>query len=252
MAIRALKGQTALVTGAAVRIGRTVSLALADEGASVILHYNASAAAAEELAREVERRGVRAWLVRADFGSAADYEALVPRAVETAGSLDILINSASIFPAETLQELTLASLMHNVEVNAWVPFLHSRDFVRLVGRGRIVNMLDTRLTGYDYGHVGYILSKQVFAALTEMMAVEFAPDVTVNGVSPGMILPPPGQPESYIDQMGRTVPLHRHGSPEDVAQAVLYLLKADFVTGEVIRVDGGRHLREYDLDRRPT
>ncbi|MHB0878064.1 MAG: SDR family oxidoreductase [Anaerolineae bacterium] len=248
MPIRALHGQTALVTGAAKRIGRAVCLALADEGANLVLHYNTSAAEALALAREVEQRGVRVWPVQADFAAPSQYESLLSRVLAEAGALDILINSASIFPAETLQELTLASLVRNVEVNAWAPFVLGRDFARLVGRGRIVNMLDSHLGGYDWKHVGYILSKHAFAVLTEMMAIEFAPDITVNGIAPGLILPPPGQPESYIDELAHTVPLRRHGSPEDVAQAVLYLLQSDFVTGQVINVDGGRHLREYSAD----
>lgn len=251
MTARALRGQVALITGAARRIGRAITLALADEGADIVVHYNTSADEATVLARELERRGVRAWTVQADFGDPGQYETLIGRALEAAGSLDILVNSASIFPAETMADLTLAGLTANVQVNAWVPFVLGRDLARLVRRGRIVNLLDSRLEGYDWNHVGYILSKHVFAVLTEMMALEYAPHITVNGVGPGLILPPPGRPESYIDRMAPTVPLKRHGGPEDVAQAVLYLLKADFVTGQVINVDGGRHLWEYADAARP-
>jgi pteridine reductase len=242
---RPLAGRTALITGASKRIGRATALVLADEGVNIVVHYNRSDSEAKELMAELATRGVRVWSVAADFEKPQEYESLIQRTLDTAGALDILVNNASIFPPEKLDELTIGSLNTNVEVNAWVPFVLSRDFARLVGRGKIINMLDSRLSDTDWNHVGYILSKHVLAALTDMMAVAYAPNITVNGVSPGLILPPPGKDDSYLDQLIDTVPLKRHGSAEDIAAAILYLLKADFVTGEVIYVDGGRHLKEY-------
>ena len=129
-------------------------------------------------------------------------------------------------------------------MNAWAPFALSRDFVRLAERGKIVNLLDTRITGYDRAHVAYVLSKKMLSALTMMSALEFAPSFTVNGVAPGLILPPEGKDESYLDVLAKSVPLRKHGGPGDIADAVLYLLKSDYVTGQVIYVDGGRHLGE--------
>jgi NAD(P)-dependent dehydrogenase (short-subunit alcohol dehydrogenase family) len=120
----------------------------------------------------------------------------------------------------------------------------SREFARLAGHGKIINLLDTRIVGDDRSHVAYILSKQVFALLMNRMAVEFAPRITVNGVAPGLILPPAGKDESYLEDLARTIPLKRHGDPADIADAVLYLLNSDFVAGQVIFVDGGRHLME--------
>jgi NAD(P)-dependent dehydrogenase (short-subunit alcohol dehydrogenase family) len=120
----------------------------------------------------------------------------------------------------------------------------SREFARLAGRGKIVNLLDTKIIGYDRAHVAYILSKHMLSVLTRMCALEFAPGITVNGVAPGLILPPLGKDENYLEQLARSVPLKRHGGPEDVAKAVVYLLTSDFVTGQVIFVDGGRHLLE--------
>jgi pteridine reductase len=242
---RPLAGRTALITGASKRTGRATALVLADEGVNIVVHYNRSDSEAKELMAELATRGVRVWSVAADFEKPQEYESLIQRTLDTAGALDILVNNASIFPPEKLDELTIGSLNTNVEVNAWVPFVLSRDFARLVGRGKIINMLDSRLSDTDWNHVGYILSKHVLAALTDMMAVAYAPNITVNGVSPGLILPPPGKDDSYLDQLIDTVPLKRHGSAEDIAAAILYLLKADFVTGEVIYVDGGRHLKEY-------
>ncbi len=135
--------------------------------------------------------------------------------------------------------------MKNIQVNAWVPFVLNREFARRAREGKIINLLDSRIDGFDWTHVSYILSKHVLSVLTRMTALEFAPRITVNGVAPGLILPPPGKDHGYLDQLTDTVPLQRHGDPRDIAEAVLYLLKNDFVTGEVIHVDGGRHLKEY-------
>ena len=136
--------------------------------------------------------------------------------------------------------------MRHLQVNAWAPFVLSREFARLAGRGKIINLLDTKIISSDRTHVAYLLSKQMLAALTSMCALEFAPNVTVNGIAPGLILPPPGKDDSYLEQLAQTVPLKRRGSPDDIADAARYLLQSDFVTGQIIYVDGGRHLREGD------
>lgn len=245
MTRESIHGKTALITGAAKRIGRETALALADAGANIIIHYRSSADEARELVTELSQRGIIAWLVQADFAKPEEYETLIPRALEIAGSLDILVNSASIFPMDKLENLTWQSVMTNFEVNAWAPFVLSRAFKQHVGKGKIINMLDSRLMGYDWTHVGYILSKHLLAVLTQMTALDYAPDITVNAVSPGLILPPPGKDESYLDALVETVPLKRHGDAEDIAEAILYLATSTFCTGEVIYVDGGRHLKEY-------
>lgn len=240
-----LGGKTALITGAAKRIGRAAALALAEEGVNVVIHYRHSAEEAEELCRELSEHGVTGWAVQADFARQEDYENLVEQAVAAAGSLDILINNVSIFQADTLQNITFEGLTAVMEVNAWVPLVLSRSFAKLARRGRIVNLLDTRIKGQDRAHVSYILSKQVLAAVTEMLALELAPGITVNAVAPGLILPPPGKDEDYLEGIKDTVPLRRHGAPEDVAGAIVFLAKSDFMTGQVVYVDGGRHQKEY-------
>ena len=246
-----LKGKTALVTGGAKRIGRETALALASRGINVIIHFNRSESEALQLAAELKQAGVHAWTIQADFSRPDEYQNLIERAQQLAGSMDILVNNASIFPTDKLADLTWARLTTNIEVNAWVPFVLSRAFAQRVGRGKIVNLHDSRLKGYDWTHVGYILSKHVLAAMTQMMALEFAPDITVNAVAPGLILPPPGKDESYIENLVHTVPLKRHGGPQDIAEAIAFLVESDFITGNVIYVDGGRHLREYSNGSNP-
>jgi pteridine reductase len=239
------KDKTALITGAAKRIGRETALTLADRGVNIVVHFNRSDAEARRLAGELEQKGVKAWTIQADFRSPDEYSTLIERAQEMASGFDILINNASIFPAETLTDLSWSGLSRNVEVNAWVPFVLSRSFAQKIGRGKIVNLHDSRLKGYDWTHVGYILSKHVLATMTRMMALEFAPRITVNAVAPGLILPPPGEDETYLQRLVHTVPLQRHGGPQDIADAVAFLIQSDFITGNVIYVDGGRHLHEY-------
>jgi NAD(P)-dependent dehydrogenase (short-subunit alcohol dehydrogenase family) len=239
-----LAGKTALVTGAARRIGRAVSLALAASGSNVVVHHSRSVSDAEALVSELSRHGVRATAVRADLGEPDEAEALVALAEERAGHLDVLVNNASVFEPETLEAATLDHLVRSVKVNAWAPFVLTRAFARRSGRGRVVNLLDTRISGIDLAHVGYVLGKDLLAVLTRMTAVAFAPGLTVNAVAPGLILPPPGEDEAYLARLVRDLPLKRHGGADDVVRAVLFLLESDFVTGQVVFVDGGRHLLE--------
>lgn len=259
-----LKGRTALITGAARRIGRETARALAEHGVNLVLHFNHSEEEIRELADQVEECGVRAFTVQADFRRPDEYGSLIERARQLAGSVDILINNASIFPAEQLEGLTWSELSANVEVNAWVPLALSRQFaaaldvkpglarsargrsgtpVKKSSRGSIVNLHDTHLAGFDFEHAGYILSKHMLATLTRMLALELAPSIAVNAVAPGLILPPPGADESYLTTHAHRLPLQRHGGPRDIAEAIVFLIRSDFITGQVIYVDGGRHLQ---------
>ena len=240
-----LKGKTALITGAGKRIGREIALALAREGANVVVHYRKSAEEAGRLRTELIALGVHAWTVEADFEDMQASRQLFQTALNKAGAIDFLVNSASIFVPGTFDEMDFPGLMRHIQVNTWAPFALSRDFARQVSRGKIVNLLDSRIVGDDRTHLAYIVSKRALSALTEMMAVEFAPAITVNGVAPGLILPPAGKGQDYLDRLSSTVPLKRHGDPGDIADAVLYLLESEFVTGQVIFVDGGRHLMEH-------
>ena len=130
-----------------------------------------------------------------------------------------------------------------MRINAWAPFVLGRALARERRGGCIVNLLDSRITDYDAEHAAYHLSKRMLATLTRMMALEFAPRVRVNAVAPGLILPPPGEDDGYLERLKRTNPLERHGEPADVAEAVLFLARSLFVTGQTIFVDGGRHMR---------
>ncbi|MCX5795292.1 MAG: SDR family oxidoreductase [Elusimicrobia bacterium] len=239
-----LLGQTALVTGGAKRLGRAIALALGRAGADVVVHCRGSLAEAQALAGELRGLGRQAWTAQADLDDASQVEALFADACRSAGGgLDILVNSASIFPTGRLDGLQPAELERNIRVNALAPFVLGRALARSGRGGCIVNLLDSRITDYDAEHAAYHLSKRLLATFTRMMALEYAPKVRVNAVAPGLILPPPGEGQDYLERLKGTNPLQRHGGPEDVADAVLFLARSAFVTGQTIFVDGGRHMR---------
>lgn len=238
----ALAGKTALVTGGAKRLGRAVVLALVDRGANVVVHYGSSGSAAQELVASLEAKGGRGWTIQAKLDRDEDRDSLIGRTLETAGSLDILVNSASIFPADRLTDFGWERLEQNVRVNAFAPLVLARDFAESCNGGNIINFLDTRMLDYDMEHASYHLSKRMFASLTRMMAAEFAPSFRVNAVAPGLVLPPKGKDESYLAGLAHTNPLNTYGGEEDITRAVLFLLESPFITGQVIYVDGGRHM----------
>lgn len=237
-----LRGRIALVTGAGHRLGRQIALALASQGADVIVHFRGSGDEAAELCRQIESGGARGWQLGADLDDPAAVEAVVPRARKLAGDLSILVNNASIFPPGSLAAMRIEELMDILRVNAWAPFVLGRAVAQSSEEARIVNILDTRVAGWASDHAAYTVSKHLLAVLTRMMALEFAPRATVNAVAPGPILPPPGGTEETLERLASQVPLKRRGSAEDIAEAVTFLARSAYITGQVLFVDGGKHL----------
>ena len=239
-----LPGRTALVTGGAKRVGRAICLALAREGVNVVVHYNSSDAEAEQTCRELTAFGVQAWPLRGDLSDPDACERLVAACRATAGAVDIVVNSASEFVASCLAALDLEELARAMQVHALAPLQLIRGLLGLPPTmpGRVVNMLDAHLQPPQRMHVAYNLSKRALQALTEMLAIEMAPLVTVNAVAPGIILQAPGQSQATFERMARANPLGRPGEVHEVVEAVMYLLQADFVTGQVLYVDGGARL----------
>jgi len=240
-----LTGKTALVTGAAKRIGRVIALTLARNGAHVVVHYHQSAQEALELCSEIQRLGVSAWPVPGDLMDAQQAEKIFPDAVAKAGPIDILVNNGSIFEKDTLWEATEESIGKNVRIHAVAPLILARQLARQERAAHIVNLLDTRVAVHDREHASYDLSKSMLLTLTRMLALELAPKVAVNAIAPGSILPPPGQGQAYMAKLTYTNPLNRIGDPEEIAETVLYLVRSRFVTGQIVYVDGGMHLKGH-------
>ena len=237
-----LRGQTALVTGGAVRIGRAICEALAAAGVNVIVHYRHSSVEAEQLRAELEQRGVKAWTLAADLTSEAACRDLVERAAASAGRLDILINNAAVFHKDNLLATTEAKLFAEFWPNLFAPLLLMRAVAEKSSGGKIINLLDRRIAGFDTECVPYVLAKKALAELTQLAAKELAPRFTVNGVAPGAVLPPPGKGGDYLRDLAGPVPLQKQVTPADVAAAVLALLQSDAITGQLLFVDGGQHL----------
>ena len=248
-----LQGKVAVVTGGAVRVGQALTLALAAAGCDVFIHYGRSAGPAEETQRAAEALGVRAASYGADLRDVAAVAGVIPAAVAEFGHVDILINSAAIFPEDDTFVHTDPALWDTLlNVNLRAPFLLSQAFAaqlptKTTERGgqhaKIINILDARVRQPLPDHFVYRLTKSGLWTMTEMLAHELAPHVTVNAVALGAILPPPGQGQGYLAKLAEEkVPLRRAGSAEIVAENVLHLLRQDFLTGVVIPIDGGQFL----------
>jgi NAD(P)-dependent dehydrogenase (short-subunit alcohol dehydrogenase family) len=243
---RPLAHQRALVTGGARRLGRAIARLLAEQGASVVLHYRSSRQAAQHTADELAARGAEVELLQADLAEPLAARELVARAAALRGPIDILVNSASVFFEDGFADVDRATLDETLQVNALAPLELCRGLARSEradrGRGQVVNLLDTRVTGYDPVHFSYGLSKHLLHTLTRQLALELAPGIRVNAVAPGLVLPPPGKDRRYLQARAPTVPLQTAGDAPDVVRAVRFLLESPFVTGQVIFVDGGAHL----------
>lgn len=237
-----LPGKTVLVTGGAVRLGKAICEALADEGCHVVIHCHRSGKAAERLAAQLRRQGVRSWVVEQDLKDEASCERLIQAAFQAAGRVDVLVNNAAIFHKVRLEETTETELAQEFTVNCFVPVMLARSFARRVRRGCVVNLLDRRIRANDPACLAYSLSKKALAAFTVEAALALAPRIRVNAVAPGPVLPPPGEGmRALYDRAGR-IPMGRRVTPRDVADGVVALLRMESVTGQVLFVDGGQHL----------
>lgn len=242
-----LSGSNALVTGGAVRVGRAITLALARAGARVVIHSHSSAGEAEALAVEIrESGGPPPITLQADLSRHDDVLRLADEAEQATGGLDLLVNNASIFPDAALGGVDEALWDRTIAINLKAPFfLTQRIGAAMKGRGRgvIVNLGDLAGMQSWSGYAAHSVSKAGVLHLTRVAARALAPEVRVNAIAPGTVLPPDDFSVDQVDQLARGAPLQRIGSPDDVVAAILYLVQADFVTGETIVVDGGRTLR---------
>jgi NAD(P)-dependent dehydrogenase (short-subunit alcohol dehydrogenase family) len=237
-----IEGCAALVTGGAVRVGRALALGLAKAGADVVIDYHSSDEEARDTVREIEALGRRAVAVQADVSSSADVSRLVDAAMTAFGRIDILVNSASLFHRTPFLDITEADWDRVLDVNLKGPFLLSQSAARVMKAGVIVNIVDLSALQPWPTYAHHAVSKAGLLHLTKIMARALGPAIRVNAIAPGTVLPPEG--DDGTDAMGgmdRRV-LKRAGSPQDVVDALLYLVRSDFVTGEVVVVDGGRTL----------
>lgn len=237
--------RTALVTGAARRLGRAIALALSEAGFRVAVHYGGSAAAADAVVAEIRERGGTAHAFAADLSREAEMAALLPRVADRLGAVGVLVNNASTFERDEALSATRAGWDLHMEVNLRAPFVLSQHLVLGLpegAEGAIVNMLDQRVWNLTPHFTTYTLSKAGLWTLTQTLALALAPRVRVAGIGPGPALPSARQTMDQFAAQVRRTPLGRATSPEEVARTVLFILATPSLTGQMIALDGGQHL----------
>lgn len=238
-----LNGKVAVITGAAVRIGRSMALALASAGVDICIHYRSSKQAAEQTCSEIKALGRNAVAISADLlDSHQAAESIITDTIAALGRVDILINSASVFENKNLRTSSEEDWDSHLDINLKAPYFLCQMFAKSLQEGHsghIINLVDWRALRAGIEHLPYRISKAGLVTLTECLALELAPEIQVNAIAPGAILPPPDRDAAYLEKRAAKIPLKRVGSPQDICDALLYLLRSDFVTGEVLSVSGG-------------
>ena len=240
-----LNGKTILITGAARRVGKIFALACARAGANVVIHHGHSDDQAEKVRDEITGLGCRAWVFRADLIDSSQAQNLIAQINEST-PLYGLVNSAAIFESRSLENTSIEDWERHIAINLTAPFLLSQAFAKQAYAGsmrgaRIVNILDWRALRPAADHFPYTISKAALASMTNSLAVALAPDIIVNGLALGAILPPSdGKAKPDII---KNVPAGRWAEENEIEQVILFLLTCPaYITGEIIHVDGGRHL----------
>ncbi len=237
--------KAALVTGAGKRIGRAIARSLGQAGCAVAVHYNRSAEAAEAVAAEIRDAGGRAATLQADLAREAEVAGLVARAAEAVGPLGVLVNNASTFEMDTVGTATRESWDHHLEPNLRAPFVLTQAFAQQLpddAEGGVINLLDQRVWNLTPYFVSYTVAKSGLWTLTRSLALALAPRIRVNAIGPGPTLPSTHQSDAQFDRQWQAMPLQRGTTPEEIAQAVRFLLAARAMTGQMLALDGGQHL----------
>lgn len=237
-----LTGKRALVTGAGQRVGQAIALALGAQGMHVGVHYRESRAGAEQTAQGIVDAGGRATLLSADLASREQARALVEQALAELGGLDLVVASAASFEKIALADVDDAAWDRSLDLNLASPFALVQHAVPALrqSRGSVVFITCSSATVPMRGYLPYVVSKGALQHLMKTLALELAPEIRVNAVAPGTVMPPPSYDPDAVARLARAIPLARVGSPQDIASAVVFLASSPFVTGHELAVDGGR------------
>lgn len=238
---------TVLITGAARRVGKALAELFAARGWEVVIHYNQSESEAQDLSHLLQKQypDRRFPVVQANLSEPGQVsDRLIEHLPKPIKSLDALINCASVFEASSLADTSLNLLRQQMAINFDAPFMLMQAFNKYQKKGAIVNILDTRIVNNNWSHAAYSLSKKALMELTRMAALEWAPEVRVNGVAPGPVLPPPGKEEAYLQKVVAATPLKSVVGLANLTESVWFLVTNSAITGQIIFCDSGAHLKD--------
>ena len=236
--------KTALITGAAKRIGKAMASHLASQGWNIAIHYNSSDVEASLFRNEL----IAAYpnqqfeLFKADLNVADEVELLIPKVIEKMSGLELLINNASVFEPARLAETTTVFFDRQMNVNLKAPFILMRDFVQTLKSGVIINFVDTRIVTNQSKFAAYSISKKALWETTKMAALEFGPEIRVNAIAPGLTLPPEEKSEDYLWKLSEKIAMKRPGGLDPILKSLDYILNNDYLTGQLLFCDGGENL----------
>ncbi|MFT7300341.1 MAG: pteridine reductase [Porticoccus sp.] len=242
-----LKRPAALVTGGATRLGFSFAYALAAAGYDIALHYHQSEDKAEQAAESIKALGVSCKIFPFDL-SEQDPESLIKLVAIEFPTLQLLINSASSYKAATIAHTDLALLQRQFTVNFFAPFLLTSAFSAHCLKGCVINILDNKIAFQQNDYAAYLLSKKALAEFTQLAAMEYAPRIRINGIAPGVVMPGIERSDDYIAWRVDGIPLKHQGRVDDVLKAMHYLLNNEFVTGQILTVDGGEGINHQGLN----
>jgi NAD(P)-dependent dehydrogenase (short-subunit alcohol dehydrogenase family) len=237
--------KTALVTGGAKRLGRSIALALAENGWDIAIHCHRSKDEAEATAAEIRKLGRRAAVIEADLGKESAVETVIPKVHAALGPMTCLVNNASVFEMDKIETVTRESWDRHIETGLRAPLVLAQAFARQLPEGNdgnIVNMLDQRVWKLTPYFLSYTVAKTGLWTLTRTLALALAPRIRVNGIGPGPTMPSPRQSAEQFDAQSTAVPLGHGATPEEIAAGVLFILSSPSMTGQMIALDGGEHL----------
>ncbi len=236
--------QNAIITGASKRIGRAITEHLASQGWSVLIHFNHSPDQAVELAASLSARypEQKFKTIQADLAVPAEVGTLINQGILELGHLDLLINNASVFVPGSIGKTSLELLDSQFSINFQAPFFLMRDFSTLCKKGNIINLIDTRITANKPDYAAYTLSKKALWELTKMAALEFAPDIRVNAIAPGVTLAPSDLGDDYLLNLATHIPMKRPGGLDPILKSLEFILGNPYLTGQLLFADGGENL----------
>ena len=233
----------ALITGGSDRIGKAVAIHLAKQGYHLVLHYNSAKEKAENLQMHIESTyKVKVELLQNNFLKVNDFDRIFEDFKNKNITIEVLVNCASDFIPSSFNERGSELFDKEMTINLKIPYLLTKAFAGVFGKGNIINFVDTKVAKNKTVHLDYILSKKLLKDFTKISAVELAPNIRVNAIAPGLILPPEGKDESYLLNLAKDIPLKTVGNLDEILKAFQFILDSYFFTGQILYIDGGEHL----------